>query len=59
MTVRMTPEEESLRDSLAAHLGTDGSSVMRMALLKLARQEGITAPETVKAPHPKTGRGRK
>ena len=54
MTLRLSDEEEQLRDALAAHLGTDGSGVMRQGLLKLAREEGITVPE---APHkPKTRR---
>jgi len=51
MTLRLSDEEEQLRDALATHLGTDGSGVMRQGLLKLAREEGITAPE---AKHKKT-----
>ena len=58
MTIRLSDDEERLRDLLADHLGIDGSGVMRQGLLKLAREEGITV-ETEKAPHPKTGRGRK
>lgn len=55
MTIRLSDDEEKLRDLLADHLGIDGSGVMRQGLLKLAREEGIT----LEAPHPKTGRGRK
>lgn len=46
MTIRLTHEEAKLRDELADHLGVDGSGVMRMGLLKLARAEGIPVPET-------------
>lgn len=49
MTLRLSDDEERLRDALANHLGTDGSGVMRQGLLKLARDEGIT----VEAKHPR------
>jgi antitoxin component of RelBE/YafQ-DinJ toxin-antitoxin module len=49
ITVRLTPHELKLRNALAKHLGIDFSGVMRMGLLKLAREEGITLPETTKA----------
>lgn len=45
MTLRLSDDEEKLRDALATHLGTDGSGVMRQGLLKLAREEGITIHE--------------
>ena len=44
MTLRLTPEEAALRDALADHLGVNEAGVMRMALLKLGRAEGIAAP---------------
>lgn len=46
MSLRLTAEELKLRDVLAKHFGIDSGGVMRMALLKLAREEGITAPES-------------
>ena len=58
MTVRMTEDEAKLRDALADHFGLDGSGVMRMAMLKLAREEGISAQEGAakKAAAPKAKR---
>lgn len=44
MTVRLSEDEEAYREALELHLGTDGSSVMRMGLLKLGRSEGIEFP---------------
>ena len=41
MTLRLTDEEVYLREQLATLNGIDGSGVMRMALRKLAKQEGI------------------
>lgn len=54
MTIRLTHEEAKLRDELADHLGVDGSGVMRMGLLKLARAEGIAVPETKPKPSRKS-----
>lgn len=51
MTLRLTPEEALLRDTLAAHLGVNEAGVMRMALLKLARAEGIAAPKEKSRTH--------
>lgn len=48
MTLRLTEEEARLRDALADHLGIDASGVLRMALLKLARAEGVAAPQPEK-----------
>ena len=53
MTLRLSDEEEQLRDALAGHLGTDGSGVMRQGLLTLARKEGIAVPETASKPKTK------
>jgi hypothetical protein len=50
MTLRLSPSEAKIRDALAAHFGIDGSGVLRMGLLELARKEGITLPETKKKP---------
>ena len=41
MSLRLTGGEVYLRDALAELNGIDGSGVMRMALRKLAKQEGI------------------
>jgi hypothetical protein len=49
MTLRLSHNEEELRDALAEHLGTDASGVMRQGLLKLARDEGVT----VESKHPR------
>lgn len=54
MTIRLTHEEAKLRDELADHLGVDGSGVMRMGLLKLARAEGIPVPEMKQKPSRKS-----
>lgn len=43
MSIRLTTEELKLRDALAKHFGIDSGGVMRMALLKLAREEGFTS----------------
>lgn len=48
-SVRLSDDEAALRDALALHLGVDHAGVMRMALLKLAREEGISVPEAKKA----------
>lgn len=50
MTLRLTEDEARLRDALADHLGIDASGVLRMALLKLARIEGVVAPQPEKEP---------
>jgi hypothetical protein len=44
MTVRLSEDEEAFRDAIAEHLGTDGSSVMRQAMLKLGRDLGFEFP---------------
>jgi hypothetical protein len=46
ISVRLDDEEIQLRDALAHRHGIDGSGVMRQALRRWAREEGI-AP----APH--------
>jgi hypothetical protein len=53
MSVRLSRDEVNLRDALSRHLGVDHAGVMRMALLKLAREEGIIVPETTKAARPR------
>jgi len=50
MSVKLSPEQVELRDKLAHHFGVDHAGVMRMALLKLARAEGITVNEKMAAP---------
>ncbi len=52
-TVRLSDEEAKLTELLATHLGTDGSGVVRQGLLKLAREEGVTVPESKPKPKPK------
>lgn len=49
MSIRLSREEAELRNELAHHLGIDHAGVMRMALLKLARSEDISAPQKEKA----------
>ena len=41
MTLRLTDEEVDLRDQLARQHGINGSGVMRMALRRLAKLEGV------------------
>lgn len=53
MTVRLTEEEEALREALEKHLGTDGSSVMRQAMLKLARDLNVEPLTQKKRPSSK------
>lgn len=53
MTVRLSKDEEAIRDLLEVHLGTDGNSVMRQGMLDLARREGIKPPETTKRARPR------
>lgn len=53
ITVRLSEEEQKLRETLEAHFGTDGSGVMRMGMLKLAREEGIAIPHPKPQPAPK------
>ena len=50
MSIRLSEEESELRDKLAHHFGIDHAGVMRMALLKLAREEGITLNEKKTVP---------
>lgn len=59
MTVRLSDEEEALREALELHLGTDGASVMRMALLELGRARGVEPLNKKGAPPVKAGRRRK
>lgn len=58
MTVRLSAEEEKIRNMLEIHLGIDGNGVMRLGMLDLARREGIKPPETEIRPDPK-GPGRR
>lgn len=44
--LRLSHEDEELRNALAKHLGVNRSSVIRLALRKLARAEGVPIPET-------------
>lgn len=44
MTVRLSEDEEQLRDALEIYLGTDGASVMRHGLLELGRANGFEFP---------------
>lgn len=53
MTVRLSDDEERLRDALEVHLGVDGSGVMRQGLLRLGRAEGFIFPLETKEPDPK------
>lgn len=55
MTVRLSDAEVEFRDAVAEHLGTDGSGVMRQAMLKLGRDLGFEFPlKQKKRPSPKT-----
>jgi hypothetical protein len=56
MSIRLTHEEAQLRDELSKHLGVDHAGVMRMALLKLARAEGVSVPDPREATKHKTRR---
>lgn len=59
MTVRLSDDEEAMRDFLEIHLGTDGNSVMRQGMLEIARRLGFTFPlPKTKEPDPK-GPGRR
>jgi hypothetical protein len=53
IAVRLSDDEQKLKESLEAHFGTDGSGVMRMGMLKLARDEGIRIPEAKHDARPK------
>lgn len=48
MSIRLSKDEMDLRDALAKHLGIDHAGVMRMALLRMARAEEISVPDTQK-----------
>lgn len=48
ISVRLDDEEITLREALAKRFGIDGSGVMRQALRRWAREEGVTAES-----HPK------
>ena len=54
VSVRLDDEEVALRKALARRYGIDGSGVLRQALRRWAREEGITVPEP--PPHPKKSR---
>lgn len=54
MTVRLSEDEEALRDALELYLGTDVASVMRHGLLELGRNNGFEFPLKKKETfHPK------
>lgn len=53
MTLRLTPDEISLRDALAKRLGINPSGVLRMGLLRLAEAEKITLEKQKERPLPK------
>ena len=48
MNLRLSTHEKNLRDGLAEHYGIDAAGVMRMGLLELARNAGVTE-ETIAA----------
>ena len=54
MTLRLSDEELKLRDLLAEHLGINEAGVMRQALLRLARAEGIELPKEKPQAKPST-----
>ena len=57
MSLRLSSNEARIRDLLSEHLGVDQAGVMRQALLRMARAEGITLPP--EEPHkPTAKRGR-
>ena len=41
MTLRLNPDEAAMRDTLAERHGITGSGVMRQALRRWARKEGL------------------
>lgn len=43
MSVSLSETEREIRDSLTDYYGIDDAGVMRMGLLELGRQAGITA----------------
>lgn len=53
MTVRLSDDEEAMRDLLEVQLGTDGNSVMRQGMLEIARRLGFTFPLNENSPDPK------
>lgn len=44
ITLRLNEEEIALRDELARRHGIDGAGVLRQALHRWAREEGVQAP---------------
>lgn len=48
MTIYLTETERDIRDALTTYYGIDDAGVIRMGLLELGREAGITA-ETVTA----------
>jgi antitoxin component of RelBE/YafQ-DinJ toxin-antitoxin module len=56
-TVRLSTEDLALREALSEHLGVTGAGIIRMALRKLARAEGVPVPErALPTHHPKKKR---
>jgi hypothetical protein len=54
ISVRLSDDEVELREALETHFGTDGASIMRMALLELGRAEAFEFPLKKKErTHPK------
>lgn len=55
MTLRLNPEESFMRDALAERHGITGSGVMRQALRRWARKEGLlpSKDQLAEAPAPK------
>lgn len=44
LSMRLDPQTEVILDALAAHLGLTRSGVVRLALRRLARAEGLPVP---------------
>lgn len=42
MTITLSKPEREIREALEDHYGIDGAGVMRMGLLELGREAGIT-----------------
>jgi ParB-like chromosome segregation protein Spo0J len=52
MTLRLTEGESAIVDQLGRRLGINRSGVMRMALLRLAKIEGVDIPSGNEIDHP-------
>lgn len=48
INIRLSDDEKNLKEVLEEHLGTDGSSVFRQALLDFGRSKGYEFPLTKK-----------